>query len=498
MAHVYASSVPDLFAAQGFVHDQDRFWEMDVHRHTTAGRLSELFGRDQVDTDKFLRTLSWREVANDPYLGPALPSIWYQVGLHCRPVTDACPYDVTGYSFSGLPGVVIGHNSDIAWGFTNLGPDVSDLYTEQFADGGYLVDDVVEAFDTREEVIEVAGGDPVSHTVRRTRHGPLVSDVSDTYADVATAPLPEPVPEGGATGDPDRDRGKYGVALAWTALQPGPTADAILLLNRARNFEEFRSAAAAFEVPAQNLVYADVDGHVGYQAPGRIPLRRADHDGRWPVPGWDSANDWHGDIPFEQLPWELDPDDGVIVTANNAAITPAQAPWTLTHDWSAGYRAQRIVDLLAASPRSMALQDMLDLQMDDRNGFAPDLVDHLLAIDVSEEVAPARNLLEGWDFTQPVDSAPAAFFNAVWRHLLAATFHDEVPESQWPSGGARWFEVVRGLLDQPESPWWTTWTRSRWRTATRCWPPPCRRPTTSCPTAWATNRRRGAGATCTN
>jgi penicillin G amidase len=594
--HLYGSSGDDLVLAQGYVHAQDRFWEMDFRRHVTAGRLSELFGETTLETDKVVRTLGWRRVAsqeyallapqtqrllsayaagvnawlsahgntstqsleyavlgfqrrgykpepwtpvdslawlkamawdlrsnmedelaravsltkvsrarveqlfpaydysrfpsivpsdsgsappaeerpvvsgavfsgvsralramptmlgdgssgigsnswvvagsrtvtgkpllaNDPHLAPHMPSLWYQVGLHCRQVSSSCPFDVTGFSFSGVPGVVIGHNDRIAWGFTNLGPDVSDLYLEKVTGQTAEYKGAQEPLQVRTESIKVAGSDPVSLTVRATRHGPLVSDVLE---DARTAAGPG-----------------MAVALRWTALDPGRTADAIVGLNTARNWEDFRAAAESFEVPSQNLIYADVEGNIGYQAPGRIPVRTKG-DGTWPVPGWTGEYEWKGFIPYSKLPRLFNPAEGYIVTANNAAVGPSYKP-LLTKDWSYGYRAVRIVELLKGTAR-MDTATMGRIQMDSFNGFASTLVPHFQRVGGSDV-----RLLSGWNHVQTRDSAPAAYYNAAWRHLLLRTFNDELPEDARPDGGDRWFETVRGLLSKPDDPWW--------------------------------------------
>ena len=171
-------------------------------------------------------------LANDPHLGVSMPGVWMQVGLHCRTVDDDCPFDVAGFSFSGVPGVIIGHNADIAWGFTNLGPDVTDLYVERIEGDEWRYDRRLRPMETREEKIVVADGPDVTITVRSTGHGPLISDVEDELADVADdAPMDRP------TRRPDEE---YAVALAWTALEPSATADAIFELNQASDWDEFR------------------------------------------------------------------------------------------------------------------------------------------------------------------------------------------------------------------------------------------------------------------
>ena len=625
---LYGDSLADLMRAQGFVHAQERFFEMDVRRHVTAGRLSELFGDATVETDRFIRTLGWREVAerevalldpdtrvafeayadgvnayleqrslselaleytvlratgldyepepwttvdslawlkamawdlrgnmtdeidrvlalsqndpervadlypaydserfspivsegavvdgvfdqeatggtrfpqrpaylassqavealervrdgarslpallgtgdgigsnswvvdgehsttgepilaNDPHLDVSIPGIWMQMGLHCRTVSDDCPLDVAGFTFSGVPGVVIGHNADIAWGFTNLGPDVSDLYLEKVDGDEWLHDGERRALQIREEVIGVRGGEDVKIRVRSTAHGPLVSDALDEYAEIGQLAEPE------HSGKRDQE---YAVALEWTALRPAPTADAILQLNAASNWDEFRDAAASFAVPSQNLVYADREGHIGYQAPGRIPIRQSGNDGYLPAEGWRADDDWTSEVvPFDGLPHVLDPDEGFIVTANQQVIGGSY-PYFLTDDWDHGYRAQRIRDLLETRSR-LSIADMAELQLDDRNPIAATLVPYLMRQSLPDGYySSGQRLLAEWNFRQPADSAAAAYFNAVWRKLLELTFHDDLPEEAWPTGGDRWMRVVEGLLEDAASPWW--------------------------------------------
>jgi penicillin amidase len=602
---IYAATAGDLFRAQGFVHAQDRFWEMDLRRHITSGRLAEWFGEAEVDTDSYLRTLGWRRVAeaewrraspevvdylvayadgvnawieetsgpgatgrkalqyqvlglrnpgyevepwspvdtlawlkamawdlrtnlaheierarllsggltraeveqlypaypyqehapivpdgdlggrtggsggaladgprgpaftgigsnswvvgaehtatgapilvNDPHLGVSMPGIWYQVGLHCR-----CGYQASGFSFSGVPGVVIGHNDRIAWGFTNLGADVTDLYLERVDGDRYQVDGEWQRMDVRRERIEVAGGDDVLVDVRSTHHGPVLSDADEQLRDLAAS---EAV-IGEAGGDPAG--GDHAISLAWTALRPGSTIEALFVLNQAQGWEDFRRAASLFEVPAQNLTYADVDGNIGYQAPGVFPIRGTG-DGSWPAPGWDSGYDWDGSVPFEDLPSAFNPAGGMIVTANQP-VTGPDYPHLLTRDWSYGYRSDRIHHLLAEATASgpLTVADMERMLMDDVDGFAPTLVPALLAAPHpprSADEQAAVDLLRGWDFRNEEDSAAAAYYHAVWRQLLALAF-DELPDELAPTGGDRWFQVFAGLLEDPTSPWW--------------------------------------------
>jgi penicillin amidase len=386
-------------------------------------------------------------LANDPHLGATMPSVWYQMGLHCNEVNADCPFDVTGFTFSGVPGVIIGHNQSIAWGFTNLNPDVQDLYLEKVLDDDHvLYDGKPEQLATREERFEVQGGDPVTITVRTSRHGPLISDVSDDFSTVgADAPVP-------GKKAPPRDNG-YAVALRWTALEPARTADAIFIFDKATDWDQFRDGARLFAVPAQNLVYADVEGHIGYQAPGSVPIRRTG-DGNWPVPGWDPAYEWaDATIPFDALPSVLDPKDGYVITANQA-VARKNYPYYLGSSFDYGYRSERIRNLLTSSD-DLTVDDMQRIQLDTYSELAHRLTPYLLDIQLPGGYARSgQNALRNWDFTMPADSGAAAYFNVVWRNLLADTFHDDLPEDSWPDGDSRWWAVVEKLLDDPDNAFW--------------------------------------------
>ena len=346
--------------------------------------------------------------------------------------------------------MVIGHNRDIAWGMTNLDPDVSDLYLEKVTGKTYLYGGKQVPLSEHDEVIRIAGGGSKLITVRSTRHGPLLSDVSAELSSVgANAKVP--------ADSPDRGNG-YAVALAWTALTPRPTADALFGFDAATNWSEFREAARSFAVPSQNLVYADTAGNIGYQAPGAIPIRKGNRDGNYPAAGWLPQNDWSGRyVPFDSLPNVLNPAEGFIVTANQA-VTGPDYRWHLTDSFDQGYRSQRIRDLLTAAIKDgkrLDVSDMAKMQLDTRNPMAPVLVPYLMRqLMTSEYYAEGQRLLLDWDYTQPADSAAAAYFNAVWSNLLRLTFHDQLPESQWPDGGHRWIAVVSNLLRQPDSQWW--------------------------------------------
>jgi penicillin amidase len=279
----------------------------------------------------------------------------------------------------------------------------------------------------------VAGQDPRTVRIRSTRHGPLLSDVSKGYRRLGR---------------------KYAVALQWTALTPGRTMDALFALDRATGWQDMRAAAELFEVPAQNIVYADTAGHIGYQSPGRIPVRSSG-DGRWPAQGWTGQQEWRGYVPFDQLPSSYDPVAGFVVTANNPVV-PQGYPVFLTTDWDYGYRAARIIRLVSAltARGDVTAADLARVQADTHNNLAPDLLPALAGVDPPARAAGAAALLRGWDGSQGPDSAPAAYFNAVWKQLLRIAFQDQLHKAQRPDGSGRWMTVVTALLDDPTSTWW--------------------------------------------
>ncbi|WP_460704318.1 penicillin acylase family protein [Myceligenerans halotolerans] len=397
-------------------------------------------------------------LANDPHLSLQAPGIWHQIGLHCNTVSDSCPFDTAGFGFSGFPGVVIGHNADLAWGLTNMGADVTDFFIERVRGDTYKRGDQWIDLEQREETIRVNGGSPVDLTVRSTVHGPLISDVlDDDKAGAATmeALVQSPTEEGTELGD-------YAISLQWTALEPGRTADAVFAFDTARNAEDIREAAALFDVPAQNIVYATTDGHIGYQAPGRIPLRAdvpgpVSSNGSWPRPGWDARYDWLGYVNPDRMPRAQDPAEGFIVAANQAVLPGGSAPF-LARDWDYGFRSQRIRTLLTEqidSGRLFTAEDMSTIQNDNWSPFADLLVGVLLAVELDDDYdADGQRLLRDWDHTMEEDSAAAAYFAAVWQNLLRATFQDELPESMWPEGGDRWLAVVQGILEDENNAFW--------------------------------------------
>lgn len=618
VSHIYADNQHDLFFAQGYTHAQDRFFQMDFWRHIGAGRLSEMFGSSQVETDMFLRTLgfetlaerewatmqspereilesyaagvnayldthsgaevsleyailplqnseyqiepwspvntlTWGKVmswdlsgnmadeltrallgrhlppdrvaqlfpefpadhpvvvensgsvagdtatasipdhalpslentlasanglwgltgggfegigsnnwvvsgdlttsgmpllANDTHLAIQIPSIWYENGLHCTEGAVDCPFQVVGYSFAGTPGVVIGHNAHHAWGVTTEAADTQDLFIERVNPDNPYQYDVEGAwvdFEVHQETIAVGGGDDLVFDVRSTRHGPVISE---TY-------LSEEQFDGSGTVELPED---YVVALAWQTLQPSTIVEAILGMNTATSYDEFREAVSKWDIAAQNVVYADIEGNIAYHSTGEIPVR-ASGDGLYPVPGWNSDHEWTGVVPFDEMPSMLNPETGYIQSANQPVLRPGSEP-LIGIDADYGYRGARIGTLIEdGQPHDV--RSMQAIQMDAHDGSAEFLVPHLLALDTAgdPDLADTQLRLDDWatggtSLQAEGRSTGAAVYMAIWRQVLALTFQDDLPEDFWPTGDSRWFQVVANLLDTPFDPFW--------------------------------------------
>jgi penicillin amidase len=577
--HIFAENEHDLFVAQGYVHAQDRLWQMEFNRRVGAGRLSEVLGESTLDSDRFLRTIGlyraaqadlevtppevlavlqayadgvnafiathqqslpleftllgfkpepwtpadtvvWGKVmsmtlggnweselvrqqlitalgeakvhevlppypaegpfiipseaksygrldtsflddyqevkaltgaigtgyaalgsnnwvvdgtktatgrpllANDTHLDIQMPSIWYEVHL------VAGALDVVGFSFPGTPGVIIGHNRDIAWGVTNAGPDTQDLYVEkinpanpnQYEFRGQWEDMTVIA-----EEIRVKGrSDPEQLTVRLTRHGPLMTPVISD----ATEQL----------------------ALRWAALEGGGLFRSVYLLDRASNWDEFRTALHYWQAPSQNFVYADKDGNIGYQMPGDIPIR-AKGQGLVPVPGWTGEYEWTGYIPFDELPFVYNPPTHYIVTANNKVV-PDRYPYFISAEWADPSRAQRISDLLHKND-NLTVDDMRDIQADTYSIPAAKLMPYVLALGPEGWLQErAFKFLRAWDFRVDKDSGAAGIMEAIVWRTLVNTFGDELENAG--ISDRTWMASVSGLfniMQQRDNPW---------------------------------------------
>ncbi len=583
--HILAESEHDAFFALGFVHAQDRLWQLEMNRRIAAGRLAEVLGRRALATDVFLRTLStydraraawahlddatrdmlkayadginawlahhrgalppefllagvrpepWTPIdtigwlkmmdldlggnyrrelarldllailtpeqvqqffppypgeepvalpdpkklydglaladlgidpgaepsqtglgsnnwvvsgertksglpllANDPHLRLNTPSLWYLAAIRVG------EREAVGASMPGVPFIVLGRNRDIAWGFTNTGPDVQDLYLERIVDDGrrYLTPDGPAPLVLRSERIAVKDEKPVTITVRETRHGPVISD--------AMPALARRLPKGTV------------LALRWTALAEDDTGTrAGLGVMKARNFEEFTTALQAFIAPEQNIVYADRAGHIGYYAPARVPIRGPANDtrGLLPAPGWKPGYDWEGFIPYDELPRRYDPPQGYVVTANQK-IVPDDYPHHLTSEWALPYRADRIRTLIEAVARHDA-DSFARIQMDVRSTVADDLLPLFLEhLGDAPEHADIVAAMRRWDREMVLERPEPTIFTAWHRHVARRLYADELGDrfpryygakprflflvlSNAPGGYARWCDDV--------------------------------------------------------
>ena len=423
-------SVPDAaFAAQALGRGKD------------IGSNNWVIGGDRTETGMPI-------LADDTHLSFQMPSIWYEVALHCEPTGPDCPYNSTGFSFAGAPGVIFGHNNHIAWGVTNLGPDVQDLFIERVNpenpnqyeyQGEWLDMEIIQ-----EEIYIAGEDDPVVVNVRVTRHGPIINDVA------------------GGTED-EWSFGWEPLALSWTALQPQNLMRSVLLLDRATNWEEFREALSYWDAPSQNFVYADVEGNIGYQTPGQIPIRGSG-DGSMPVPGWSGEYDWVGYIPFDELPRTYNPEEGYIATANNAVVSEDYA-YFISRDWAPGYRARRIVELIE-SDSSLSIADVQAIHGDSVSAHALDLLPYLDNLSSSEpRVSQALEILQAWDGNELRDSTGAAIFESFRIHMVDLAFGDELGEQLLARTRGSLMQALLNLLPDPSSPWFDDITTPSTETA---------------------------------
>jgi penicillin amidase len=364
-------------------------------------------------------------LSNDMHLELRLPNTWYEAHLICG------DFDVVGVTLPGMPYVLVGHNRNIAWGFTNVGPAVEDIVVEKFNDKGeYLTPSGWVQPDHREEIIRVKGKPEVKLDVVVTRHGPIITSL---------------VP--GETRQ---------LALQWIPYKLSGFYVPFYKLDSARNWDEFRAALAAFPAPGQNVVYADVEGNIGYQATGFVPLR-AFGDGSLPVPGDTDAYEWTGYIPFDEMPRVFDPPSGIIATANGR-IAPDLYPHSISFEWDAPYRTERIYKLLNKAKKYTAA-DMLEIQTDvvsELDRFCAErfvyAIDH--TPNASSRAKAAADIMRGWDGNMATDSAAPtlAFYSRgkLNELLLKPRLGDDWHEY------TRWFMTpvwLEGVLSHQSSEW---------------------------------------------
>ena len=360
-------------------------------------------------------------LANDTHLELSVPPIWYQMHLTCP------GWNVKGFTLPGAPLVIIGHNDRIAWGFTNNGADVQDLYIESFNPAQqeqYRANNKWLQAQTIEEVIHVKGAPDVHYPVTVTRHGPIV-----------------------------KKDGNVAYALRWTATEPGALANTYNRLGKARNWKEFREIMKSVWGPAQNAVYADINGNIGYLMAARVPIRKKGH-GEVPVPGETDAFEWKGYVPFDELPQVLNPEDGLIVTANARVVGPDYKPY-LTDHWEEPYRTARIWDLLH-DRHDLRPADMMKVQADTYSYPDVFLAEQLVPAAKTYQPKDSRtqqliSAAKDWNGIADYDSSVVSFLEgarrAALKLILRPVLGDESNLYQWRSTAF----LQRVLSERPAS-----------------------------------------------
>lgn len=367
-------------------------------------------------------------VASDPHVPFGAVSIWHEIHLH------GGAFNVAGVAYAGMPAVMIGRTERVAWGITNNICSQRDLYhekTDPAHPGCFLFDSQWEPAHERHEVIGVKRAAPIALTIRSSRNGPIVDDV-----------LPPAV------------RGLGPVSLRWLGAEPCGWLTALIGMNQAHSAAEFREATRPWSVPTFNLVYADLDGHIGHQCTGRIPIRHIPERGY--RPGWDRRHQWDGTIPFEAMPHQIDPPRGFAVTANNR-LAADEFPYPLSGCWSSGHRARRIRECLESRPR-WSIEETRQLQLDVRSGRAaacvPVLVE-LLADDEDAAVSRAVDYLRSRDFRIEIDSVAAALFNVFFAHWCRTVMAERLPASAVEFAAANAAGLAASLLAGDDVGWFT-------------------------------------------
>ncbi len=383
-------------------------------------------------------------LANDPHLGLSAPAIWYFARLQAPGV------DVIGATLPGLPFVVLGRTRSAAWGFTNTGPDVQDLYLEQIHPsdpGQYRVPGpegqtpTWAAFTTRTEVFRVKGKPDVSHTVRSTRHGPVISDAQPAHGQVL-------------------DLQRFVLALRWSALEEGnDTVLAMKRVNEAQSVPQLVEAFAGYHSPMQSVVMADTEGRIGFKAVGAVPQRRDDNDirGVAPAPGWDPRYDWSGWLPYDQTPEQgLSPGDAPPwIASANQRITAPGYPHFIGQDWAAPYRYKRIAHWLDAAQHHDA-ESMRKLQFDQHSLAAQRLLKYVRNAETAHPLAEAaRGLLRAFEGDMRADSAAALVFNVWVDELTRGLLIPRLGVDRFASmyGKRHFREAVEGILERDDA-WW--------------------------------------------
>ncbi len=395
-------------------------------------------------------------LANDPHLGIQMPSIWYEIALHCNLPAQEAPFDVAGFTFAASPGIIVGHNNDITWGTTNVYPDVNDQYMLKINPANplqYKWNGVWRDMTVREETINFGNGKPpVVIKVRETHLGPVINENRFDPK----------------TGKRQDFNNTDPLALRWTALEPSNLTISVIALDKARNWEEFRNALKYWDVPSQSFLYADRQGNIGYQMPGKIPIRPKGYTGQTPAPGWTDEYVWKGYVPFDLLPRIYNPVRNFIVASNQEAAPPQYYEFLQSrtgadtnpnfgsryNKWNYGYRASRIYEMInQLVPNTVATYRTI--QNDNKYLSALEVLPYLAGLKFSDkDLTDARDWMVKWDGMCTEDSPYAALYGEFWMKLTKNVFQNKLGSVIKSEGGDREMWAINLLLKTPDDKWW--------------------------------------------
>jgi penicillin amidase len=378
-------------------------------------------------------------LANDPHLLVQVPAVWFECHL------SAPGYEASGVALPFAPGIVIGHTARHAWGFTNVGGDVQDLYLERLNEGrtAALYNGAWEPVTVHREEVRVRGRDqPEAFDVIETRHGPII----DSYMVGVASPE---IVRGGIVET---------YALRWVGSEHAIRPTTLLNMAQARSFQEFREATRTWECPGQNMVYADAGGTIGYQCTGLYPIRRRG-DGTVPVPGWTDDYEWDGFIPFEELPWAENPEEGFLATANNR-IHDDSYPYLIGKDFLPPFRARRIVQMIAATEKH-SKETFARMQVDTVSLPARQMLPFLLEVEPRDDrQKEALAHLAEWNGDLAADSIAGCIYEVWGKHIAeqvllprlgAELFQHLYGRRQWTNSFQ--YQVLPNLLQFPTAMW---------------------------------------------
>lgn len=360
-------------------------------------------------------------LASDAHLNLVIPSFWYEVGLH------GGRFDVSGFSFAGVPLIALGHNNRIAWGYTLMNPDIVDLYIEKVDNKEkptkYEFEGQWYPIKTIHETVKIKGAAPLEFDVNFTRHGPIINDIARVGEDALKQ---WPQSRSWALWDNAEP-----ISLSWPTFEGNTVLDSALKLDLAQNWDEFRAAVKTWETLSLDFVYADVDGNIGFQAAGKVPIRNPKHVGVVPVPGWTGEYEHLGYIPGDMLPGFLNPKSGFIAVANNKVVSD-DYPFSLTYDWyHEGYRIERITKMIQDkidAGQLLTMEDMHTFQMDTYSMPAAEMRPYLLAAvkPETDQQTKAFNNVKDWDLRFETDRVGASVYDSWYIFMIKNTFTDEL------------------------------------------------------------------------